>query len=299
MRDSQTNEYIPAAWETVSCPVCNSNAHTVYERFGHKLQYTYVKCKSCGLIYSSPRPRYDQDYIDSCYATYQFFEEASVADLGKIHTSSVHMFEKEVKHLIKYDKHRTNVLDIGSGMGTFLYAAKPFYQKLTGLDVSEKMAGFVRKEIGVEVLLQQFQDHQSTKPYSLIHMSHVIEHIPNPNDWLKHAKNLLLPDGILVINVPNKLALSNLLQHYFYKLGLKKQFSAAWNDPTRTPDHLYEPTIPSFKQLIAQNGFKVLACYTYSRKDPVSDGNIFTRLFHRSFRLGSNITFITTPVNGG
>jgi 2-polyprenyl-3-methyl-5-hydroxy-6-metoxy-1,4-benzoquinol methylase len=295
MRHPQTNEYIPAAWEKVNCPVCNSNAHTVYERFGHKMQYTYVKCKSCGLIYSSPRPRYDQDYIDSCYATYQFFEEASVADLGKIHTSSVHMFEKEVQQLVKFDKQRTNVLDIGSGMGTFLYAAKPFYKKLTGLDVSEKMAGFVRKEIGVDVLLQQFQDHESAEPYSLIHMSHVIEHIPNPNDWLKHAKKLLLPNGILVINVPNKLALSNLVQHYFYKLGLKKQFSSSWKDPTRTPDHLYEPTIPSFKRLIAQNGFKVLACYTYSRKDPVSDANFFTRLFHRTLRLGSNITFITTP----
>jgi SAM-dependent methyltransferase len=161
------------------------------------------------------------------------------------------------------------------------------------------MADFVRKEIGVEVFLQQFQDHHSAEPYSLIHMSHVIEHIPNPNDWLKHAKDLLLPDGILVINVPNKLALTNLVQHYLYKPGLKKQFSSSWNDPTRTPDHLYEPTIPSFRRLIAQNGFEVLACYTYSRKDPVSDANLLTRLFHSYFRLGSNITFITTLIKAG
>ena len=55
------------------------------------------------------------------------------------------MFKKEVENLLKYDKKRTNVLDIGSAMGTFLYAAKPYYKKLIGLDVSEKMARFAEK----------------------------------------------------------------------------------------------------------------------------------------------------------
>jgi 2-polyprenyl-3-methyl-5-hydroxy-6-metoxy-1,4-benzoquinol methylase len=295
MRDPNTNEYIVPEWETVNCPVCNSSRSREYEKFGSKMQYTYVECLDCSLVYSSPRPKYDQDFIDSCYATYQFFDGAGLDDLENIHTSSKSMFDKEINNLMKFDKLRTNVLDIGCGMGTFLYAAKPHYKKLTGLDVSEKMANFVRTKIGVKVLLEQFQDHESSEPYSLIHMSHVLEHIPNPNAWMQHARKLLHPNGILVINVPNKMSFSRRLKHGFYKLGLIKQYSSSWKDPTRTPDHLYEPTIKSFLQLIQQNNFKVLDYFTYSRKDPVSDSGLFTKLFNRTLKKGTNLSFIVTP----
>lgn len=295
MRDPNTNEYIVPEWEIVNCPVCNSNQFREYEKFGSKMQYTYVECLDCSLIYSSPRPKYDQDFIDSCYATYQFFDGAGLNDLENIHTSSKSMFDKEINNLMKFDKLRTNVLDIGCGMGTFLYAAKPHYKKLTGLDVSEKMANFVRTKMGVNVILEQFQDHRSTEPYSLIHMSHVLEHIPNPNAWMQHARKLLHPEGILAINVPNKMSLSRRLKHGFYKLGLIKQYSSSWKDPTRTPDHLYEPTIKSFLQLIKQNNFTVLDYYTYSRKDPVSDSGFFTKLFNRTLKKGTNLSFIVTP----
>ena len=84
-----------------------------------------------------PVPKYDQDFIDSAYASYyQFSETIKLDDNAEVLHSSVNMFREEVENLLKYDKKRTNVLDIGSAMGTFLYAAKPFYKKAIGLDVS-------------------------------------------------------------------------------------------------------------------------------------------------------------------
>jgi len=297
MKDPITNVYTPAAWEEVNCPVCNGSAYTVYEKFGSALQYRFVRCGHCALIYSSPRPRYDQDFIDSCYASYyQYSATVTVADLHKIKESSLHTFEKEMAQLLQFDKKRTAVLDIGSGMGTFLLAAKPHYRQLLGLDVSKQMAEFVRSEVGVPVVIEQFQDHRPALKYSLIHMSHVIEHVPNPNEWLQHAAAVLDEGGILVINVPNKLSLSNQVKHWLYKLGLKKQFSNAWNDPTRTPDHLFEPTVNSFRQLIQQNGFRILDHYSYSRKDPAANASLWSRFFNRTLKLGSNLTFITTRV---
>lgn len=293
MRDPETHEYIPAAWETVPCPVCASDRFRPYETFGHRQQFTYVRCKDCGLVYSSPRPRYDQDFIDCCYADYeQFVENASEQDLRSIRTSSLTMFEREVEHLLKFDQQRSNLLDIGSAMGTFLLAAKPYYPRLTGLDVSEKMAAFVRADIGVDVRLEQFHEHQPDQPYSLIHMSHVIEHIPNPNQWLQHARRILSPEGILVVNVPNKLGYSNVLKHVLWKLKLKKHLAKMWQDPARTPDHLYEPTLGSFLRLFEQNGFRILDKYTYSRRDPVSNASFRSRLLYRRLKLGSNLGFI-------
>ena len=205
------------------------------------------------------------------------------------------MFKKEVENLLRYDTSRTAVLDIGSGMGTFLVAAKPHYKEAVGLDVSAQMAAFVQRQLGVKVVLEQFENFHYDKKFSLIHMSHVIEHIPNPKAWLDKARKMLERGGILVINVPNKFSISFRMQHLFYKLKLKKQFSDAWADPSRTPDHLFEPTVPSMLRFLKQNDYEVLDYFSYSRKDPVSNGSPLSRFTNRFLHIGSNLSFITTP----
>jgi hypothetical protein len=47
--------------------------------------------------------------------------------------------------------------------------------------------------------------------------------------------------------------------------------------------------------LFAKHRFKVLAFYTYSRKDPASNGSLMAKVFHRWLKLGSNLTFIVSP----
>jgi 2-polyprenyl-3-methyl-5-hydroxy-6-metoxy-1,4-benzoquinol methylase len=288
--------YIPHAWEKVNCPFCKSDEYTVYERFGSSLQYTYVLCKTCRLVYQSPRPKYDQHFIDAAYASYyQYADNMQLNDFTEVRQSSVEMFKKEIEYISKFDSRKTAVLDIGSGMGTFLYAAKSLYKEAVGLDVSVQMARFVEQQLGLKVFVQQFDEFQYSQKFSLIHMSHVLEHIPDPNSWLQKARSLLSEDGILVINVPHKFSLSERLKHLFYKLRLKKQFSSSWNDPARTPDHLFEPTIPSMDRILQSNQYDILEYYTYSRKDPVSRKSIFTKMMHRTLRLGSNLAFITRP----
>ncbi len=288
--------YEPSQWETVNCPFCNSSEYKIYERFGSRLQYTYVKCSNCTLIYSSPRPKYDQHFIDAAYASYyQYADNLSPEDLNSIKQSSLKMFEREIAYISKYDDNKTAVLDIGSGMGTFLLAAKPYYKRSVGLDVSAQMASFVKKQLGIDVIVEQFENFDPGYKFSLIHMSHVLEHVPDPNLWIRHSRKLLGTNGILVINVPYKLGFSHYIQHIFYKLKLKKQFSSSWSDPSRTPDHLFEPTIKSMKYLMEKNNFKIIEYYTYSRKEPTSQKFKF-KFFNRWLKLGTNLTLITRPI---
>jgi len=288
--------YIPKVWEKVPCPFCGSAEFSIYERFGSELQSTYVRCRNCTLVYQSPRPKYDQHFIDSAYASYyQFSENLDLNDQTSVQHSSVNMFQEEVQNLLKYDKRRTNVLDIGSAMGTFLFAAKPYYKKAIGLDVSEQMARFAERSTGATIYIQQFNDFSYPEKFSLIHMSHVIEHVPNPVEWLNQAKSMLEDDGVLVINVPNKYSLAFRLQHLFYKTGLKPQFSSTWTDPARVPDHLYEPNVKSMLMLLKANGFDLLEYFSYSRKDPVSNRSLFSKLYNRVLHKGSNLSFIVRP----
>lgn len=287
--------YEPKEWEKVNCPFCDSSDHTVYERFGSRYQYTYVQCSNCTLIYSSPRPRYDQAFVDAAYASYyQYADNLSTEDLRHIKQSALGMFEQEIAYIKQYDKKQTALLDIGSGMGTFLLAAKPYYNNLTGLDVSQQMASFVKKQLGLNVEVAQYENYNPGHKFSLIHMSHVLEHVPNPNLWIQHSRTLLEQGGILVINIPHKMGLSHRIQHMLYKLKLKKQISSSWADPARTPDHLFEPTIKSMKYLLEKNNFEILEYYTYSRKEPTSRSLPY-RIMNRWLGMGSNLTLITRP----
>jgi len=291
------NAYTPHAWETVPCPFCSTTSSKVYERFGSRLQYTYVVCSLCKLVYQSPRPVYDQHFIDAAYASYyQFADSLQLNEFTQIKESSVAMFNKEIAYISRFDEQKLAVLDIGSGMGTFLFAAKQIYPEAVGLAVSRQMGQFVEKQLGVKVFIEQFDSFEYPNKFSLIHMSHVLEHVPNPNQWLQKAKYMLTTGGILVINVPNKFSLSFRMQHLFYKINLKKQFSSTWNDPGRTPDHLFEPTIPAMKYLLHKNGYEILSYYTYSRKDPVSNRSLASRLLNRWCKIGSNLAFITKPM---
>lgn len=297
MKSNETGApYIPASWVTVPCPFCESTAFEPYEKYGSKLQYTHVLCKNCSLVYQSPRPAYDQHFIDAAYADYyQYTDNIKNEDFENIPQSGLGMFRKEVEQILRFDKKRTFALDIGSGMGTFLYAAKPHYKEVVGLDVSAKMAGFIKKTLHLNIYLEQFENFTFREKFSMIHMSHVLEHIPNPNEWLQKAKQVLDESGILVINVPNKFSFSFRLKYYLVKLGVKKQFSGLWNDPSRTPDHLFEPTVPAMLYLFERNGYEVLEYYSYSRRDPVSNQSLFSRFMNRFLKAGSNLAFIATP----
>jgi 2-polyprenyl-3-methyl-5-hydroxy-6-metoxy-1,4-benzoquinol methylase len=278
--------YTPKEWETVTCPFCNASKHSLHERYGDTWQYTYVKCRQCGLIYQNPRPKYDTSFVHDAYEYYaedilknlsdpqKYLEEASVRD----------QYDDCIEEILKYDTQATCILDVGAYTGVFLHSALKRYPKAYGVDVSTRMAKFVEEQTGVKVFLEKYEDIQTAERFSCIHMSHVIEHIPNPKDWLEQSKKLLTGGGVLVISVPNALALSCHINILLKKTGLRKGY---WN-PWRTPDHLYEPTVRSLVWFLKENGFDVLNYKTYSSKKKV-DNSLWGKLIHQKFYLGTKL----------
>ena len=290
-RQKLLNEpYIPEKWETVACPVCGSDKYKKWERFGNTLQYTYVLCKNCTLVYLNPRPAYDEAFVYDAYEFYADNDERYniTSDYYQKHTS----FEKrEALEACRYDKYRSHLLDVGCATGKFLYRSKTHYKKVTGVEVSARMAALVSSKLGVEVLTTRFEELQTNDLYSCIHMSHVLEHFPSPNLWLQKAATLLAPDGILVISVPNMFSADRLIKNVTKRLGLFVNKWEAW----RTPDHLFEPTYKAMQYLFDSQKFKIIDCYSYSRTK-AHDDTVFTRLYHHKWRLGSNLKFIVKPI---
>ena len=274
--------YIPEAWEEVDCMFCDSADKKLYHRYGNDLQFTYVLCNNCSLVYQSPRPRYDKAFIEAAYGRYFMFDPGY-----QYQTKAKKIFNEELIEISKYDTRQESILDVGSAMGDFLNVAQEYYPLVEGVDVSEQMASFVKKNMDADVHLDKYENLSINKKYTCIHMSHVIEHIPNPVDWLEKSKELLADEGVLVIAVPNMFSLSRLFKLFLKRVGLRK---GKWKDSWRTPDHLFEPTVKSMKKFVTENGYQILDYYSYSRKNMTARGGV-AFLFNRWMYLGSNLRF--------
>jgi len=93
-------------------------------------------------------------------------------------------------------------LDIGTGSGHLLKEFSKMLKgwKLAGHDVSSTNEQMVRNNGAAEFYSGSLE--KITKNFDLIVMNHVLEHVTEPNKVLKQVRNLLKPDGKLVVIIP-------------------------------------------------------------------------------------------------
>ncbi len=124
--------YEPKEWETVPCPMCQSADASLYEKIGDKLQYTYVVCNNCRLVYQSPRPVYNNDFVQAAYGEYYAYDPEYSFD-GYEETSDYKAWDDSVREITEFDTVRSAILDVGACMGEFLYPAKKYYRMESNL----------------------------------------------------------------------------------------------------------------------------------------------------------------------
>ncbi len=102
------------------------------------------------------------------------------------------------------EKASGRVLDIGCGPGDFLLAAQSRGWEVLGVEPSPMAAEYAANR-GVEVENDFFSADLACKlgTFDMVHMSEVLEHIPNPLELLGLVHHLLKPGGVLCVSVPN------------------------------------------------------------------------------------------------
>jgi SAM-dependent methyltransferase len=119
---------------------------------------------------------------------------------------------------------KRKVLDIGCGLGRALKYFQGYGAECLGVEPSEYAAG-IAKSRGLEVINDYFQNTEIDDLFDVIHIEQVLSHDPMYKEALVKARDLLKPNGILVIEEPND---NNILQ----KL-LRNEKGEYWI----TPDH--------------------------------------------------------------
>jgi len=96
-----------------------------------------------------------------------------------------------------------NILDFGCGNGGFLIKAKPYANKVEGIELEERLQTYFT-ENGLKVWrsMEDAVDHKCNN-YDLITAFHVFEHLLDPIAVLLDLSKLLAPGGEIIIEVPS------------------------------------------------------------------------------------------------
>jgi SAM-dependent methyltransferase len=195
----------------LSCPICDSGDYSLkYKAWvdvsDPKLLYgaasgiagtqDIVACNNCSLLYENPR--YDESVILQGYM--ESDEEG--------HDSQYPMRVKSFLNALKKNKAfipaaGSKVLDIGTAGGAFLDAAKEYGYDAWGMEPSAYLVE-QGKNRGLQIEQGTIEDNQFEKnSFDMICLWDVIEHLTDPKGSLRIIRDLLKPDGVLLINYPD------------------------------------------------------------------------------------------------
>lgn len=92
-------------------------------------------------------------------------------------------------------------------------------------------------------------------PFDVVVMGDIIEHLNNPGQALTHIRNVLRPDGRLVLTCPNALGLPNMLRHVVGRFR-------------EGPDHVASHNQWTIQQLLVRHGFRPIRVATAYEREP-------------------------------
>ena len=224
-------------------------------------EFEVHQCRGCETVMMDPRPTessFPIIYPDDYYA-YKLDEEDSTEREGFVQKLFYEVLKRSkeqcmLAHVTIPTDRPLRVLDIGCGIGSQLDFLKKMYPdaETWGCDFSEAAIARVNRN-GHNGVLGRFEEQDFPEGhFDLILSMHVVEHVGEPDAFVREAARLLNPAGVLVLATPN-------IDSWDFKL-LKGRHWGGYH----TPRHWYLYSRRSFEALAARLRLKVVGFRPYT-----------------------------------
>ena len=186
---------------TEGCRVC---ACTEAVPWGEENGFSAVKCTNCSLVYLSPWPNLSDRDRSLQYGAHEGEKtiNTSARPNGKSYVRQYRGILSDIYGGTLAGR-QVNWLDIGCGYGEFLTALKATVASsstLVGSEPNEHKAQYARLH-GLDIAYRDLND--LTEQFTHISLLNVFSHLPEPVEFLARARDLLQPDGELLIQTGN------------------------------------------------------------------------------------------------
>lgn len=137
------------------------------------------------------------------------------------------------------------MLDVGSGIGSFINEMKKHGWEATGLEPDADARQIAKDIYDLDLAEMSHFRQLPAGHFDAITLWHVLEHVHDLSNYIQQLKTLLHPKGKLFIAVPNYTATDSVVY---------KEYWAAYD----VPRHLYHFSPRSMQTLMKKNGLTIL-----------------------------------------
>ncbi len=224
--------------DTLPCNLCGGTASTLFPG-----PPRIVRCESCALATLAafpPKGEREAAYQDSYYR-----EGSGERFLGLFERLVAGFRLLRVRSILKRVPGPGALLDVGCGRGLLPALFRGRGWAATGTQLSRTAAEAAKSRYGVEVVVGELPELDLPEcAFQVVTFFHVLEHLDRPEAYLRKARQLLAPGGLLVVEVPN-----------FASPGFR--FLGTRDFCTDYPNHLVFFTPASLSRLLSRCGFSV------------------------------------------
>jgi 2-polyprenyl-3-methyl-5-hydroxy-6-metoxy-1,4-benzoquinol methylase len=236
-----------------SCLICKgeNSVDTWFAKESRGKSYPIVRCNACHSAYTWPRPTAQE--IEAIYSS---LVEVSGANESGVYWPNA---EEDARRIFKNFGPRIatggKILDIGSGEGIASVEAVRRGFRVGACEPSPHACKEFARKLGFEpdpTFFSEEYAEQNRGLYDGALLSHVLEHILDPDKFVQDIGMVLKPGGSLIIAVPHFGSILTTL------MGEQDFFITP-------PIHLNYFSLPGMTALLKRNGFVVDASYTSSK----------------------------------
>ncbi|PCI42178.1 MAG: hypothetical protein COB46_01310 [Rhodospirillaceae bacterium] len=196
------------------CPLCSAdqNAQAVVTRhvFGEHQGQAIFRCEHCDIRYLFPGLSEEDEARLYAAEFEKFMEKRSASDAGwenpEAHIKANEVEEKRRSHFLsKHLPPHGRILEVGCSSGFMLHDLSSKGYECVGVEPSGVFSDYVTHRgipcfNSLEALIENGEHKEG---FDVILHYYVMEHIGDPQTFLRQQLELLKPNGILVFEVPN------------------------------------------------------------------------------------------------
>lgn len=219
------------------CPLCNSNDEVAFRvLYNNKPAWEIMVCDHCSFTFI---PGHYRSAMGN-----QYYEDDSVVQHMKQGNNWVKLQRQKLRlSFLKKFIRKGRVLDIGAGWGHFLYAATEAGFTTKGVERDSSAAGYACRELGLDVLQQDFWDLPETEQFDVITMWDVLEHLDDPCQVIGKCARLTKDSGYILLQVPQ-------IDSFFARLQKQQWIHLSL-------EHVNYFNRKTIKMLLEQNGYEI------------------------------------------
>ncbi|MEL7161679.1 MAG: class I SAM-dependent methyltransferase [Bacteroidota bacterium] len=231
------------------CPLCQSSSIgrelTVRDHSISGEVFELWRCAACDFLFTQDAPAPEE--VGAYYAGEEYISHSDNREgiVNKLYHRARDFMLGQKYALVKREAVGNRLLDYGTGTGYFTdfmvrkgYAAE-------GIEIDERARTYGREKFGITINSpEELFTGYGPAVFDVITLWHVLEHLYEPEKYLRRFHEILAERGVLIIAVPN------------HKSPDAAAFGKDWA-AYDVPRHLWHFSPGTIRRMVSQAGFRV------------------------------------------